>query len=248
MTIELSVEVYLGIGFVLILLGRIIHYRAVRRYLRDNKVAVKGHSTIRDWNDLAAYRNARHATHQPLTWWYLLWAIQIILFVWMVGWFAFAGGALKLVTPSHFVNTAVDQAGYRTVFDVAQNGYRHWPFALFGLIFVVAGFALPALVRLGIVRESRAWVQKLFPPLFVFGGLLWTSATLAGTFIDYRKDVDALRNGEAKIVEGRVEHYSEIPHKSESFNVQGVKFQYSDYGVIAGFNHMAALGGPIREG
>src|SRR5437588_5547623 len=145
MTIQLSVLEYFGNGFALIILGRVIHYIAVARYLRDNNIAVAGPSSIRDWNEWAAYKKARLADHQPLTWWYALWILQIVLFFWMAGWFAFAFGALKLVTPSHFVDNTPDSAGYRTVFDVAQSGYRHWGFAVFGLIFVAIVFAMPAL-------------------------------------------------------------------------------------------------------
>jgi hypothetical protein len=248
MTIQLSVPEYFGIGVALIVLGRAIHYLTVTRYLRDNNIAVAGGSSFRDWNEWSAYRKGRIADHQSLTWWYILWAIQFVLFFWMVGWFAFAAGALKLVTPSHFIDNAPDAVGYRTVFDVAQSGYHHWPFALFGLIFVVVGFAMPALIRLGIVRKSPAWMQKWFPRIFVVFGTLWTAAVLAGTFVDYRKAVNALRNDEAKVVEGRVEHYSQVPTKSESFEVNGVKFWYSDNVVIAGFNHTAFHGGPIRPG
>lgn len=248
MTLQLSVPAYFGMGFALIVLGRAIQYVAVTRYLRDNDIAVTGRSSIRDWNEWAAYRKARVANHQPLTWWYALWTLQIVLFFWVLGWFAFGAGALKLVTSSRFIDNAPDLAGYRTVFDVEQSGYRQWPFALFGLIFVVAGFAMPALLRMGIMGKGPGWMQKWFPRIFVVGGILWTAGVLASTFVDYRKDVDALQNGRAQVVEGRVDHFSEIPTKSESFNVNGVRFQYSDSLVIAGFNHTAFHGGPIREG
>ena len=91
-------------------------------------------------------------------------------------------------------------------------------------------------------------MQKWFPRFFLGFAILWTVVAFAGTFIDYRRAVDALQNGQAKVIEGPVAHYWEVPGKSEAFDVQGVRFQYSDYGVIAGFNHIASLGGPIREG
>jgi hypothetical protein len=204
--------------------------------------------TIRDWSEWAAYRNARLCDHQPLTWWYVLWALQIVLFFWMLGWFAYAGGMLKIGTLSHFVDRAADEAGYRTVFDVAQSGYRHWAFAASGLIFVAIGFAMPGLFRLGIVRKPSAWMKKWLPRIFVIGASLWTVATFAGTFVDYRKAVDALHNGKAKVIEGHVDHYSQVPTKSESFDVNSVNFSYSDNLIIAGFNHTAFHGGPIRQG
>jgi len=247
--IDLSVSEYFILGFALVLLGRTIHYLTVTRYLRERGVLPTiDRSPIRDWNEWAAYRRARRSDHQPLTWWYVLWGIQIVLVFWMIGWFAYAGGALKFGRASHFVDTAADTAGYRTVFDVEQSGYRHWGFAASGLIFVAIGFAMPALFRLGIVRKPSAWMQKWLPRIFVVGATLWTAAGFAGTFVDYRKAVAALHNGEASVVEGRVDHYSQIARKSESFDVNGVKFWYSDGVLIAGFNHTALEGGPIRQG
>lgn len=249
MSIQVSVSEYFIIGFALVLLGRTIHYLTVTRYLRERGVlATIGRSPIRDWGEWAAYRKARLSDHQSLTWWYVLWAIQIVLFFWIMGWFAYAGGALKIGRPSHFVDTAADTAGYRIVFDVEQSGYRHWGFAASGLIFVAVGFAMPALFKLGIARKPPAWMQKWLPRIFVIGATLWTVAVFAATFVDYRRAVDALHNGEAKVVEGRVDHYSQVATKSESFDVNGVKFWYSDGVLIAGFNHTAFEGGPIRQG
>jgi len=91
-------------------------------------------------------------------------------------------------------------------------------------------------------------MKKWLPRVFIIGATLWTVAVFAATFVDYRKAVDALHNGEAKVVEGRVDHYSQIPGKSESFGVNDVKFWYSDGVIIAGFNHTAFDGGPIRQG
>ena len=248
MRIELSVSEYFIIGFALVLAGRTIHYLAVTRYLRERGVlATIDRSPIRDWSEWTAYRKARLSDHQPLTWWYVLWAIQIVLFFWMLGWFAYFGGALKLGVLSHFVDTAADAAGYRTVFDVAQSGYRHWAFAASGLIFIAVGLALPSLMRLGIIQKSPAWMQKWLPRFFVAFATLWTATAFVGTFVDYRRAVNALRNGEAKVVEGRVDHYSQESSNNESFDVNGVKFWYSDKVIIAGFNHTAFHGGPIRQ-
>jgi hypothetical protein len=247
--IELSISEYFVIGVALVLLGRTIHYLAITRYLRDRGVLQTiDHSPIRDWSAWAAYRKARLSDHQPLTWWYVVWAIQIVVGLWMIGWFVLLGGAVKIGRPSHFVDRITDAAGYRTVFDVEQSGYRHWGFAASGLIFVAIGFAMPALFRLGIIPKSSAWIQKWLPRVFVLFATLWTAAAFAGTFVDYRKAVNALHSGQAKVVEGRVDHYSQVAHKSESFEVNSVRFWYSDGVLIAGFNDTAAEGGPIRQG
>jgi hypothetical protein len=248
-SIQLSLPEYFSIGFALIVLGRTIHYLAVTRYLRERGIAATGgRSSIRDWNEWADYRKTRLSDHQPLTWWYVLWTIQIILFFWLVGLIAYGAGAVKIGIPTHLIQRSGDPPDYTTVFDVAQSGYRQWPFAAFGLIFVALGLLMPTFIRIGLLRKPPQWMQKWFRPFFLGFAILWTFVAFAGTFIQYRRAVDALRNGEAKVVEGRVAHYWQVPHKSESFDVQGVRFQYSDFGIIAGFNHIASLGGPIREG
>ena len=53
------------------------------------------------------------------------------------------------------------------------------------------------------------------------------------------------------MVEGRVQHFHPMPwsgHDEESFDVNGVKFWYSDFITNGGFNNSASHGGPIREG
>jgi hypothetical protein len=240
---------FFSIGFALIVLGRAIHYLAVTRYLRERGIAVPaGLSPIRDWNEWAAYRKARFSDHQSLTWWYVIWTIQIILLFWLAGWIGSAAGVVKIHAPSQFAQATSDAGGYTTVFDVAQSGYRQWPFAAFGQIFVAVGLALPALIRIGIFRKPPAWMQRWFPRVFLSFAILWTVVAFAGTFIDYRRAVDALQNGEAKVVEGPVAHYWQIAQKSESFDVQGVRFWYSDGVITAGFNQTAVNGGPIHEG
>src|SRR5713101_5485181 len=158
MNVPLSSPEYFSIGFALIVLGRVIHYAAVTRYLKERGVAVaRAGSMIPDWKEWTAYRETRLSDHQPLIWWYVLWAIQVILFFWIVGWIANGVGAFKIGAPSQFARATNDAGDYTTVFDVTQSGYRQWWFAAFGLIFVAVGLALPTLIRIGIFRKPPAW-------------------------------------------------------------------------------------------
>ncbi len=85
----MSVWQYWSVGFVLILMGRTIHYFAVTRYLKRRGIQIEHRwLSVRDWPEWAAYKKALVSECQPLTWWYALWAIQIILFFWIVGWVA----------------------------------------------------------------------------------------------------------------------------------------------------------------
>jgi hypothetical protein len=252
MRVPLSVSEYFIVGFALIALGRAIHYRAVTRYLRERGLVTTGSRwAIRDWSEWSAYRKARLSDHQPLTWWYVLWALQIVLFVWMIGWFASAGGALKLGIPTNLPPATSNPEGYTTVFDVTRTGFRQWSFAAFGLIFIVVGLALPTLIRLGIFRKPPPLMQKWFPRIFLGFAIFWTATSFIATYGDYRAAVYAMRSNEAKFVEGAVTQFIPMPytgHAMESFVVQGVRFEYSDYVITAGFNNAASHGGPIREG
>ena len=63
--------------------------------------------------------------------------------------------------------------------------------------------------------------------------------------------VSAMRNNRAAFIEGIVTDFKPMPytgHAMESFVVYGVRFEYSDYVITAGFNNTTSHGGPIREG
>ena len=135
---------------------------------------------------------------------------------------------------------------YQTVFDLAQVGYRQWPLALAGLLFVAAGGALilrpqifPAVSRKNVV--GIGW-------LFVVFASAWTLLSLAGTYADYSSTSAALREGRVSVVEGVVADYASPKFGYERFVVKGVRFEYSDYGVTAGFNNTHSKGGPVQPG
>lgn len=81
--------------------------------------------------------------------------------------------------------------------------------------------------------------------------LLWTAVAGGSIGVNYVRVQSALRSGTASVVEGPVEHFHPMPytgHANETFDVSGVHFEYSDYGITAGFNNTSSHGGPIREG
>jgi hypothetical protein len=250
--IQLNLSEYFISGFALIALGRTIHYLVVTRYLRERGIVTTGgRRAIRDWAEWSAYRKARLAERQPLTWWYVLWVLQIVVFIWMIGWFASFGGALKFGMPTYPSPGTKNLDGYTTVFDVTQSGYRQWSFAAFGLIFVAVGLALPTLMRIGIMPKQPAWMQKWFPRAFLGFAIFYTTTCFIATYVDYRRALNAMRNSRAQVIEGIVTDFKPMPwqgHAMESFVVQGVRFEYSDYVITAGFNNTSSHGGPIREG
>lgn len=150
-------------------------------------------------------------------------------------------------------------ADYYTAFDVTTAGYKSWFFPAFGLILA----AIPLLRIRETLTEKRRALRKgrrsrsghtegdLAPWLMLGGIGLWTSISFITTFSDYQAAVTAMQNHQAAIVEGVVTDFHPMPaggHANESFIVNGVKFEYSDFLITAGFNNTASHGGPVREG
>ena len=147
------------------------------------------------------------------------------------------------------IEGATDQS-YTLVFDIVDAGYRQWWFGANGLCFVAAGILL-------VKFQSRLsprwppWLRRGFVWSFLGFSLLWTAAAIGGTYFEYARLVEAARSGQFNVVEGPVEAFLPMPdngHGDESFTVQGMRFAYSDYSVMAGFNNTSSHGGPIRAG
>jgi hypothetical protein len=141
---------------------------------------------------------------------------------------------------------------YEVVFDCAEAGYRNWRFPAYGLIPV--GIGIWMLVRDRRLARQQPGVARARPwrayYITVFGSL-WVTIAFIGTFRDYWLLSAALRSGNYEVVEGTVTRFTPMtkggPAK-ESFFVNGHYYEYSDWGVSAGFNNMEARGGPIRQG
>ncbi len=64
----------------------------------------------------------------------------------------------------------------------------------------------------------------------------------------YKNTVGAYKAGDYEIVEGYVENFVPMPyegHSEESFEINGVKFSYSDYQITFGYNNAKSHGGVI---
>jgi len=139
---------------------------------------------------------------------------------------------------------------YITVFDLAQAGYRQWPYAAFGLIFVGIGVVLVRYRRR--LPRGPKWFPDVFPYGFLGYSVLWTAIAFATTYAQYHHLRRVMSEGRAAIVEGPVENFVPMPYTGhgarESFTVGGARFQYSDYHITAGFNNTSSHGGPVRAG
>ncbi len=80
-----------------------------------------------------------------------------------------------------------------------------------------------------------------------FFGMLFT-LVVGHDFLNAYRD---FRHGNVQVVQGSVEDFHPMPTGGggiESFRVQGVKFEYSNFISNPGFNETSSYGGPIREG
>ena len=141
---------------------------------------------------------------------------------------------------------------YRTVFDVAEAGYKAWTFPAFGLIFVAIGGVLVA-YRKRLPVWSKWPFRSSGPVVFcVFAfAILWTGMAAVSTFSEYSALSKARAGNNVQVVEGLVTDFKPMPvtgHGRERFCVSGVCFEYSDYVVTSGFNNTSSHGGPIHEG
>jgi len=247
----MNLQLYFFLGIALIVLGRTIHYLVITRYLKSRGLEVAKGSWLSDWREWKAYKAARLSEKQPIAWWYVLWAMQVVLLFWVAGWICNSQGIIRIDAPFDFSERAANSSGYATVFDVTQAGFRQWTFSVVGLFLIAAGLSMRTLVRIGIFRPQYPWMMKWFPRLFVGFAVFWTLISFTSTFADYRGAVSAMQNNLAHVVEGAVTEFKRMAytgHSMESFIVQGVRFEYSDFVITAGFNNTTSHGGPIREG
>jgi len=128
---------------------------------------------------------------------------------------------------------------YVTVFDATTQPLRHWSFFAFGLVGIGFGVLFALLQRRH--RVTRWFVLAFF--------VVWTAGAAISVIGGNLGAGHDLRVGDCKTVEGPVENFhTGYEQKDESFSVQGVSFEYSDYTITGAFNHMASQGGPIRPG
>lgn len=142
---------------------------------------------------------------------------------------------------------------YKTVFVVTDNNlnFETMIFIVAPILFVLIGF--------GVVYYN-IWYKKVKSPeqsfkilkSFIFCGIvlfimLKTFPNLMG---GRAKASKIFENKEYKIVEGKIEDFHPMPnngHELESFTVNDVNFEYSDYRYDGGFNNTATHGGPIKH-
>lgn len=104
---------------------------------------------------------------------------------------------------------------YVTVFEITHEAIPLW-FPVSFVLFVVVGLIIFLDTRgLGPIVKVERYVILFF--VCLWGG------PASYYFLNQRREVQTYRNGNYKVVEGRVEHYSWVG-KHECFTVRGVEF------------------------
>ena len=144
---------------------------------------------------------------------------------------------------------------YVEYFNLLDSGYKSFSFSLTGVIFVIIGIA--GLILFILLRKRSTRLSK-HPVLFLIFiccwlgfAVLWTGTSVASTYSEYIDLKNALVNNAYYTVEGVVDNFHPMPyagHEHETFTVQGIQFEYSDYLVTNAFNNTKSHGGPIDQG
>jgi hypothetical protein len=145
---------------------------------------------------------------------------------------------------------------YVTIFVASDAPYRNLSFVAPGVVFMAVALMMVfrpkwfEIIPFFSPSPKGPWFRPLAIAILLFS-VIWTvgaGGTILGRDVNAKR---ALEAGDCETIEGRVEHFHPMPksgHDMERFEVAGVKFEYSDYVLSAGFNNTASHGGPIYEG
>jgi hypothetical protein len=134
---------------------------------------------------------------------------------------------------------------YTTVYTYILNST--FPFWAFGLIFIIISLVVARAYYK--IRGTILNIQTIGALIMFTFALLWTIVVFIADDDSKSFVKDAIANKKIKIVEGVITQFDPMPsggHKEESFSVNNVRFEYSDFLVIQGFNNTKSYGGPIN--
>ncbi len=140
---------------------------------------------------------------------------------------------------------------YQVVFDVTQQSFPWWAFAVLALLMLVGAVAVvsPQSIR---PRNHRAQiVTRFIGAIMLIVVIPTTINSLTNGLKQYGYYHSLLQQpGTYSVLEGAVEDFTPAPYTgsySDSFTVDGVKFQYSEGDLSPGFNQLSQNGSPINQ-
>ena len=142
---------------------------------------------------------------------------------------------------------------YQVVF-IATEKEPELQMVLIPLILLFAGIGMLIYFIRGRRRvQLKGPTLLIFPVAFTSFAAIMTIFTTFSYFHSKSKTSEIISNRQYEVVEGTIENFDRMPyggHRSESFSVSGIFFEYSDYSSHAGinsFNQTVSHGGPIRS-
>src|SRR5688572_20959232 len=131
---------------------------------------------------------------------------------------------------------------YRIVFVVTDKGFDMTD--LMPVLFIIVGLGIS---WFNIKYNKSTSPKKKFTIVFgfVFSGfaLIMLLLTVPSSIANQQRTKKLFENKEYKVVEGEIENFHPMPyggHAVESFTVNGVYFEYSDFILMYGFNNTAS--------
>lgn len=141
---------------------------------------------------------------------------------------------------------------YQVIYDITKippptNDILHW---LGGLVLGLIIFASIFFLNKKMNRSTN--LISIFGIIWIIGWLGFGGIGFGNVLSQYYKCVGWAKSGNYSVVVGNVSDFKPMPyagHEDESFSVNGVHFEYSDYDLSkCGFNNSTSHGGPISEG
>ena len=130
-----------------------------------------------------------------------------------------------------------------------------------GPLLVIVALGVCAMLVLPRIRRSRAEtahrtdgdIMKALSFYRILRAVTWIFLVIAAVAIIWQVHtrnelVERYRNGEYETIEGAVQHFIPMPvegHSHESFDINGVNFEYSDYRVQPGYHQTRSHNGVI---
>lgn len=122
-----------------------------------------------------------------------------------------------------------------------------FPAWIVGLGFMILSFIIcRAYYKIHGTLWNRRSVLGMFMLTFA---TFWTFAVFTIQYSSGSKANKALKDQTYKLVEGEITDFDPMPsggHKHESFKVNNVPFEYSDFEIVDGFHNAKSRGGPIN--
>ena len=141
---------------------------------------------------------------------------------------------------------------YKVAYEISSAGLEMGISSILPIMFIIIGFIV-GIYNLKFTSKDYPKRTKNMIFGFAFGcfGFFFLMIGSPMTRSHFHKTNELYKNNKFKTIEGKIENFDPMPkagHKHESFTINGVYFEYSDYYLAYhGFNNTASHGGPITH-